>query len=41
MKYFLTYLVKLNDVRVTNFFENLDLSRNPFDVFFILDASLF
>jgi len=38
---FVTYLVKLNHVRVANFLQNLDLAWNTVDVFPVLNASLF
>ncbi len=31
------YLIELNDVRVSNLFEDFDLSCDPLDVFLVLD----
>ena len=37
----LNYLVKLDNVRMSNLFENLDFSRNTLHIFLIMDLILF
>ena len=36
----ISYLVELDDVRVTNFFQNLDLSRDAFHILLVVDLFL-
>lgn len=36
-----TYLIELNNVWVTNLFKNIDFSRDPFYITFILNLVLF
>ena len=35
----ITYLIELNDIRMSNFLQYFDFSRDAIDVFSVLDAS--
>jgi hypothetical protein len=36
-----SYFIKLNNIRMTDFFKNFDLSSDPFHIFLVVDFFLF